>query len=155
VAIGVAVGGTAVAAFAAKTPPPPPGWKPGWLVSTTAYLGQYHLLSSTSLSGATNAGVQGQMTLFMQAAFGGKPPTPGGIISLHATHSTLVFYLTLLDHDGTRLESLVHGGAFVAPATGKFRLSELKNGTIVGTLTQKGLAAQTLTFKRFSKKTEA
>lgn len=140
-------------ALAAGGPPPPPkGWEPGWIVKPPAYLGRYKLVSSVSKSGSRIPRASGELTLFMQAAYATSTPTPAGIINLRAAGSDIVDYLTELDHDGSTLESLVHGGAFVAPANGKFTVSKLADGKLVGTLTQKGAAAQTLTFKRFSKK---
>ena len=133
------------------TPPPVPGWVPGWLVNPPVYEGRYRLVSSTNLNGKKNVGVTGELTVFMQPPFRGKPAAPAGILALHRRHSQFVFYLTDLDHDGKTLESLVHGGSFLAPATGRFTVSRLAAGRIVGTLTQPGIAAQTLTFRRFSK----
>jgi hypothetical protein len=143
-------GVSAIARISASTPPAPRGWKPGWLVKRSAYIGRYRLLSSTSPHGTRNAHVSGALTLFMQRAYASKPPVPSGIIALHARRYDVVFYLTDLDHDGRTLYSLVHGGSFVSPATGSFRLSKLAGGRIIGTLMQQGLATQTLTFKRFS-----
>lgn len=139
-------------AIASSATAAPRGWKPGWLVKPPVYIGRYRLLSSTSRSGKRQPHVSGALTLFMQHAYAGKPPIPSGIMSLHTREYDVVLYLTELDHDGTTLESLVHGGAFVAPATGMFTLSKLAGGRIVGTLKQNGLPTQTLTFKRFSAK---
>ena len=152
-----AVAATAVAAMAmaaaaalAAAPKAPPGWEPGWLAPPASYLGRYNLTASDSTSGAANKGVEGQLTLFIQVAFPGKPGVPSGIISLHSKKETEVFYLTDLDHDGMQRLSLVHGGAFVAPPTGSFTVSTLGHGVLAGALKQKGLAPQVLTFKRFS-----
>jgi len=139
----------AAASSMAATPTAPRGWKPGWLVRPPAYIGRYTLLSSTS-RGARNAHVSGALTLFMQRAYASKPPIPSGIISLRSRRYDVVLYLTDLDHDGATRVSLVHGGAFVAPATGTFTLSKLAGGKILGTLRQKGLGTQTLSFKRVS-----
>ena len=65
---------------------------------------------------------------------------------------SVVLYMTELDHDGSKLLAEIHGGAFVAPRTGTFKLTSLHNGTIVGTLSAKHMAERTLTFNRFSKK---
>lgn len=143
-------GVSAIARISASAPPAPRGWKPGWLVKQAAYVGRYRLLSSAGRDGKRNAHVTGALTLFLQRAYASKPPVPSGIISLHARKYDVVFYLTDLDHDGARLYSLVHGGSFLAPATGSFKLSKLAGGRIIGTLMQRGLATQTLTFKRFS-----
>jgi hypothetical protein len=134
------------------TPPPVPGWLPGWLADPTAFEGRYRLVSSIRWNGQKNVDENGELTVFIQPAFRGKPPAPAGIMALHPRHSLFVLYLTDLDHDGTTLESLVHGGAFLAPATGRFTVSEAAGGRIVGVLRQPGLATQTLTFRRFSKK---
>jgi hypothetical protein len=133
-----------VAAFAATSSSVPRGWKPGWLVSPAAYLGRYKLVSSSPGS------PQGQLTLFIQEEFPGKPGVPSGIVSLRTASGTVVLYLTDLDHDGKQRLSLVHGGAFVAPATGSFTVATLGHGIVAGTLKQKGLTTQRLTFKRFS-----
>lgn len=140
----------AAPALGAGAPPPPPGWKPGWLAPPSAYVGRYDLTSSAGAHGARNAGVEGQLTLFLQVAFAGKPPVPAGIIALRTKSQSEIFYLTLLDHDGAQRVSEVHGGAFVAPATGRFTVSTLRDGVVVGTLAQRGLATQTLSFRRFS-----
>jgi hypothetical protein len=139
--------------LAAGAPPPPAGWKSGWLAPQSAWIGRYHLVASRAVNPARRLSkFTGELTLFMQSEFAGKPPVPSGIISLHSAKSTVVLYLTELDHDGSTLLALVHGGAFVAPATGKFTLSTLKSGTIEATLVQKGLPTTMVTFKRFSRK---
>lgn len=148
-----AMAASAAPSLAAGGPPPPPkGWEPGWIVKPPAYLGRYKLVSSVTKSGNRVPHASGELTLFLQTAYATSTPTPSGILNLRTGNTDVVVYLTELDHDGAKLESLVHGGAFVAPADGKFTVSKLANGKLVGTLTQKGAAAQILTFKRFSKK---
>lgn len=150
-ALAVGVG----AAGAAGAPPPPKGWVAGWIVPNAKFVGRYRLTSSKVLNpSVTGSKTTGELTLFMQTTYAGSPAVPAGIISLHTAHATDLLYLTELDHTGTTLESLVHGGSFVAPATGRFVLSKLSDGVIRGTLTGTKLARRELTFKRFSKRSQ-
>jgi hypothetical protein len=142
-------------AGAAAPPPPPKGWLSGWPFPNAKFIGRYRLTSSR----VTNPGVKsgtttGELTLFLQTTYAGSTPTPAGIISLHSADTTTVVYLTDLDHKQMTLVSLVHGGSFVAPATGRFIVSKLTTGKITGTLTDAKLATRVLTFQRFSKRTQ-
>jgi hypothetical protein len=146
---------SAAPAGAATAPAPPKGWVAGWSLPHAKFVGRYRLASSRISDPSVPAGkTTGELTLFMQTTYAGSPPVPAGIISLHTAKSTTVVYLTDLDHTGTTLKSLVHGGSFVAPATGRFILSKLANGEITGTLTDAKFAKRVLTFKRFSKRTQ-
>jgi hypothetical protein len=142
-------------ADAASAPAPPKGWVAGWIVPNAKFVGRYRLTASRIVNpGVRGSKTTGELTLFLQTTYAGSPPVPAGIISLHTADTTDVLYLTELDHTGTTLESLVHGGSFVAPATGRFVVSKLAGGEIRGTLTGTRLAKRELTFKRFSKRTQ-
>jgi hypothetical protein len=147
-AVAVAAALTAAAALAAA-PKAPPGWKPGWLAAPASYLGRYDL-TAASAAGAAEKGARGELTLFIQVAFPGKPGVPSGIISLRDARNDEVAYLTDLDHDGTQRLALVHGGAFVAPPIGTFTVTTAAGGVVGGTLEARGLGTLRLTFKRFS-----
>ena len=139
----------------ATAPPPPKGWLSGWPLPNAKFIGRYRLTSSRVTNPAVKSGTTtGELTLFLQTTFAGSTPVPAGIISLHSADTTTVVYLTSLDHKQMTLVSLVHGGSFVAPVTGRFIVSTLANGTITGTLTDAKLAKRVLTFKRFSKRTQ-
>jgi hypothetical protein len=151
--IGAAVFAPASVAMGASAPPPPHGWIAGWQVPDSAFVGRYTLESSKVVTpGVKQTKTKGQLTLFLQKAFASSPAVPAGILALQSSGLSVVLYMTELDHDGSTLLAEIHGGAFVAPRTGTFKLTSLHNGTIVGTLTAKHMAARTLTFKRFSKK---
>jgi hypothetical protein len=144
-----------VGAVPAIAAPPPKGWVAGWSTPNSKFIGRYRLASSVVSNPSMPAGTTtGELTLFLQTTYAGSTPVPAGIISLHTAQSTTVVYLTDLDHTGTTLKALVHGGSFVAPATGRFILSRLSGGEITGTLTDAKLAKRVLTFKRFSKRTQ-
>jgi hypothetical protein len=145
----------AAPAGAASTTPPPKGWLTGWPVPDAKFIGRYRLTSSRITNPAVKSGkTTGELTLFMQTTFASSAPVPAGIISLHTAHTTTIVYLTDLDHKQMTLVSLVHGGSFVAPVTGRFVVAKLAHGTITGTLTDAKLAKRILTFKRFSKRTQ-